>query len=135
MNMIVKAVELVWEQLSYDEKENVELSLSIARQELRTMSICNDTIGETLNIIALQLATLILESRIIVGDDILTVSQYKGRITFLLNEALEHGLIQHLVALEYLYDSVNGEQLYTTECMIGDYIYLSNKGGVSNEVI
>lgn len=135
MKSIVKAVEGLWSNLTSEERENVELSLSIARQELKAIGICNDTIGETLNIIALQLCTLIIESRITVGDDMLTIEQYKGRVTFLLNESLDNGLIAYISTLESLYDSINGTELYTIECAIGDYIYLINKGGACNESI
>ena len=149
MNTIIKAIEGLWSQLSYEERDNITLAQSIAKEELRVMGICSSTIGETLNIIALQLCTLILESRtafekcehcivdcpsckvtgvceqVAVGEDMLIVAQYKDRVTFLLNESLEHGLIQHLPVLELLYDNVDGDKLYAMECTIGDYIYLN----------
>ena len=62
MKDIIRAVEGVWLQLSYEERDNVILAQSIAKQELKELGICNSTIGETLNLIALQLTTLILES-------------------------------------------------------------------------
>ena len=101
--------------------------------------------------IALQLATLILESKVAfekcnncivdypsckvtgvceqvaVGEDMLAVDQYRDRVTFLLNESLENGLIQHLPVLELLYDNIDGDKLYAIECAIGDYIYLNKK--------
>ena len=146
MKDVIKAVEGLWQQLSFEERDNVMLAQSIAKQELKELGICNSTIGETLNVIALQLCTLILESRtvfekcehcivgcpsckitgvceqIAVGEDILTVVQYKDRVTFLLNESLEYGLIQYLPLLESLFDNINGDELYVVECEIGDYI-------------
>ena len=127
MNTIIKAVEGLWSQLSYEEQANITLAQDIAKAELKAMGICSSTIGETLNIVALQLATLILESRITVGKDNLTVDQYRDRVTFLLNESLENGLIQHLPVLELLYDNIDGGKLYAIECAIGDYIYLNKK--------
>ena len=127
MNTIIKAVEGLWSQLSYEERDNITLAQDIAKAELKAMGICSSTIGETLNIVALQLATLILESRITVGKDNLTVDQYRDRVTFLLNESLENGLIQHLPVLELLYDNIDGGKLYAIECAIGDYIYLNKK--------
>ena len=67
---------------------------------------------------------------ITVGEDELTKARYEGRVTFLLNEALEHGLVQYLTTLESLYSSMNGDELYTVECAIGDFIYLNRKGEV-----
>ena len=64
---------------------------------------------------------------IMVGEDALTKARYKGRVTFLLNEALEHGLVQYLTTLESLYNSMNGDELYAVECAIGDFIYLLKK--------
>ena len=48
---------------------------------------------------------------ITVGEDELTKARYKGRVTFLLNEALDNGLIQYLPRLESLYNSMNGDEL------------------------
>lgn len=147
MKDVIRAVEGVWLQLSYEERDNVILAQSIAKQELKELGICNSTITETLNVIALQLCTLILESRtafekrehcivckatgiceqVAVGEDMLTVDQYRDRVTFLLNESLENGLIQHLPVLELLYDNIDGGKLYAIECAIGDYIYLNKK--------
>ena len=67
---------------------------------------------------------------IMVGEDKLTKARYKGRVTFLLNEALDNGLIQYLPRLESLYNSMNGDELYIVECAIGDFIYLNRKGEV-----
>jgi hypothetical protein len=72
---------------------------------------------------------------IMVGEEKLTKMQYKNRVTFLLNEALDNGLIQYLPRLESLFNHINGDKLYTVECLIGDYIYLNRKVGVSNESI
>ena len=62
---------------------------------------------------------------ITVGEDELTKARYEGRVTFLLNEALEYGLVQYLTTLESLFNHINGDELYTIECLIGDYIYLN----------
>lgn len=67
---------------------------------------------------------------IMVGEDKLTTKQYKERVTFLLNEALEYGLVEYLNVLESLFDKVDSVKLYTIECAIGDYIYLNRKAGV-----
>ena len=64
---------------------------------------------------------------ITVGEDKLTKARYEGRVTFLLNEALEHGLVQYLTTLESLFNHINGDELYTIECLIGDFIYLLKK--------
>ena len=65
---------------------------------------------------------------IMVGEDAITNKQYKSRVSFLLNEALDNGLIQYLPRLESLFNHINGEELYTIECLIGDFIYLNRKG-------
>ena len=127
MNTIIKAVEGLWSQLSYEERDNITLAQDIAKAELKAMGICSSTIRETLNVVALQLATLLLESRITVGEDTLTINQYKERVSFLLNECLEYGIIQYTKALELLHDNVNGDELYAMECALGDYIYLNKK--------
>ena len=44
MNTIVKTIEGLWSQLSYEEKENVTLAQDIARKELKELGICNPTI-------------------------------------------------------------------------------------------
>ena len=67
---------------------------------------------------------------IMVGEDAITNKQYKSRVSFLLNEALDNGLIQYLPRLESLFNHINGEELYTVECAIGDFIYLNRKGEV-----
>ena len=72
---------------------------------------------------------------IMVGEEKLTKMQYKNRVTFLLNESLDNGLVQYLEPLEVLFNHINGDELYTLECAIGDYIYLNRKVGVSNESI
>ena len=72
---------------------------------------------------------------IMVGEDAITNKQYKSRVTFLLNESLDNGLVQYLEPLEVLFNNINGDELYTLECAIGDYIYLHKKTGVSNEGI
>ena len=72
---------------------------------------------------------------IMVGEEKLTKMQYKNRVTFLLNESLDNGLVQYLESLEVLFNHINGDELYTLECAIGDYIYLNGKVGVSNEGI
>ena len=64
---------------------------------------------------------------IMVGEEKLTKKQYKSRVTFLLSESLDNGLVQHLGTLESLYDVVNGDKLYTVECLIGDFIYYLNR--------
>lgn len=120
---VVVAIEKVWGQLSYDERENVIMAKNIAKEELKAMGICNETVTETINIIALQLITLILESTVVVGDDTITTVQYRDRVCFLLNEALDNGLLQYTAPLERLYYRANGVELYTIECTIGDYIW------------
>ena len=72
---------------------------------------------------------------IMVGEEKLTKTHYENRVTFLLNESLDNGLVQYLESLEVLFDHINGDELYTLECAIGDYIYLNKKSGVSNESI
>ena len=62
---------------------------------------------------------------IMVGEEKLTKMQYKNRVTFLLNESLDNGLVQYLESLEVLFNHINGDELYTLECAIGDYIYLN----------
>ena len=64
---------------------------------------------------------------IMVGEEKLTKTQYKNRVTFLLNESLDNGLVQYLESLEVLFDHINGDELYTIECLIGDFIYLNRK--------
>ena len=65
---------------------------------------------------------------IMVGEEKLTKTQYENRVTFLLNESLDNGLVQYLSLLESLFDHINGDELYTVECAIGDFIYLNRKG-------
>jgi hypothetical protein len=60
-----------------------------------------------------------------IGDEIATKKQYKERVSFLLNEVLEFGLLEHQKDLEKLYDKVNGAELYKIQCEIGDYLYLN----------
>ena len=65
-----------------------------------------------------------------VGEEKLTKTQYENRVTFLLNESLDNGLVQYLSLLESLFNHINGDELYTIECLIGDFIYLNRKGEV-----
>ena len=65
-----------------------------------------------------------------VGEEKLTKTQYENRVTFLLNESLDNGLVQYLSLLESLFNHINGDELYTVECAIGDFIYLNRKGEV-----
>ena len=65
---------------------------------------------------------------IMVGEEKLTKTQYKNRVTFLLNESLDNGLVQYLPLLESLFNHINGNELYTIECLIGDFIYLNRSG-------
>ena len=67
---------------------------------------------------------------IMVGEEKLTKTQYENRVTFLLNESLDNGLVQYLSLLESLFNHINGDELYTVECAIGDFIYLNRKGEV-----
>ena len=67
---------------------------------------------------------------IMVGEEKLTKKQYKSRVTFLLSESLDNGLVQYLTTLESLFNHINGDELYTVECAIGDFIYLNRKGEV-----
>ena len=65
-----------------------------------------------------------------VGEEKLTKTKYKNRVTFLLNESLDNGLVQYLPLLEALFDHINGDELYTIECLIGDFIYLNRKENI-----
>ena len=67
---------------------------------------------------------------IMVGEDAITNKQYKSRVTFLLNESLDNGLVQYLSLLESLFNHINGDELYTIECLIGDFIYLNRKENI-----
>ena len=67
---------------------------------------------------------------IMVGEEKLTKTQYKNRVTFLLNESLDNGLVQYLSLLEVLFNHINGDELYTIECLIGDFIYLNRKENI-----
>ena len=60
-----------------------------------------------------------------IGDEIVTKKQYKERVSFLLNETLEHGLLEYQKDLEKLYDQISGIDLYEIQCKIGDYLYLN----------
>ena len=64
---------------------------------------------------------------IMVGEEKLTKMQYKNRVTFLLNESLDNGLVQYLESLEVLFNHINGDELYTVECAISDFIYLKGE--------
>ena len=61
--------------------------------------------------------------KIKIGDENVTKRQYKERVSFLLNEILEFGLLEYQKDLERLYDQVSGTELYKIQCKIGDYIY------------
>ena len=58
-----------------------------------------------------------------IGDERTTKKQYQERVSFLLNEILEFGLLEYQKDLERLYDQVSGTELYKIQCKIGDYIY------------
>ena len=58
-----------------------------------------------------------------IGNEKVTRKQYEERVSFLLNEILEYGLLEHQKDLEKLYDNVNGTELYEIQCKVGDYIY------------
>ena len=49
------------------------------------------------------------------------------RVSFLLNEILEYGLLEHQKGLEKLYDSVNGNELHEIQCKVGDYVHNLNQ--------
>ena len=61
--------------------------------------------------------------KIRIGDEKVTKKQYQERVSFLLNEILEHGLLEHQRELEALYDFVDGNKVYEIQCKVGDYIY------------
>ncbi len=61
--------------------------------------------------------------KIRIGDEKVTRKQYRERVSFLLNEILEYGLLEHQKGLEKLYDSVNGIELHEIQCKVGDYIH------------
>ena len=63
--------------------------------------------------------------KISIGDEIVTKKQYKERVSFLLNEIMEHGLLEHQKNLERLYDLIDGNKVYKIQCEIGDYLYLN----------
>ena len=58
-----------------------------------------------------------------IGDELVTKKEYEGRVSFLLNEILDRGLLEYQRDLEYLYDFVDGNKVYEIQCKIGDYIY------------
>ena len=60
-----------------------------------------------------------------IGDERTTKKQYQERVSFLLNEILEHGLLEHQKNLERLYDLIDGNKVYEIQCEIGDYLYLN----------
>ena len=64
---------------------------------------------------------------IMIGDEKVTKKQYKERVSFLLNEILEFGLLEYQKDLEKLYDSVNGNELYKIQCKVGDYVHNLNQ--------
>ena len=65
--------------------------------------------------------------KIRIGDEKVTRKQYQERVSFLLNEILELGLLEYQKDLEKLYDSVNGNELYKIQCKVGDYVHNSNQ--------
>ena len=65
--------------------------------------------------------------KIRIGDEKATKKQYQERVSFLLNEILEYGVLEHQKDLERLYDQINGTELYEIQCKVGDYIYNLNK--------
>ena len=62
-----------------------------------------------------------------IGDEKVTRKQYRERVSFLLNEILEYGLLEHQKGLEKLYDSVNGIELHEIQCKAGDYVHNLNQ--------
>ena len=60
-----------------------------------------------------------------IGDEKVTKKQYQERVSFLLNEILVHGLLEHKKDLERLYDFADGNKVYEIQCEIGDYLYLN----------
>ena len=65
--------------------------------------------------------------KIRIGDEKVTRKQYQERVSFLLNEILEFGLLEYQKDLERLYDQVSGTELYEIQCKVGDYIHNLNK--------
>ena len=65
--------------------------------------------------------------KIMIGDEKVTREQYQERVSFLLNEILEYGVLEHQKDLEELYDRVSGAELYEIQCKVGDYIYNLNQ--------
>ena len=65
--------------------------------------------------------------KIRIGDEKVTKKQYRARVSFLWNEILEYGVLEHQKDLERLYDQINGTELYEIQCKVGDYIYNLNK--------
>ena len=63
--------------------------------------------------------------KIEIGNEKVTRKQYEERVLFLLNEIMEHGLLEHQKDLERLYNQVAGTELYEIQCKVGDYIYLN----------
>ena len=61
--------------------------------------------------------------KIRIGDEKVTKKQYKERVSFLLNEILEYGLLEHQKDLEKLYNQVAGTELHEIQCKVGDYIH------------
>ena len=64
---------------------------------------------------------------IMIGDEKVTRKQYQERVSFLLNEILEFGVMEHQKDLEKLYDQVSGDELYKIQCKIGDYVHNLNQ--------
>ena len=65
--------------------------------------------------------------KIRIGDEKVTKKQYQERVSFLLNEILEHGAMEHQKDLEKLYDQVSGDELYKIQCKVGDYVHNLNQ--------
>ena len=61
------------------------------------------------------------------GDEKVTRKQYQERVSFLLNEILEFGLLEYQKDLERLYEQVSGIELYKIQCKVGDYVHNLNQ--------
>ena len=61
------------------------------------------------------------------GDEKVTKKQYKERVSFLLNEILEYGVMEHQKDLERLYEQVSGNELYKIQCKVGDCVHNLNQ--------
>ena len=65
--------------------------------------------------------------KIRIGDEKVTRKQYQERVSFLLNEILEYGLLEHQKGLEKLYNQVSGIELHEIQCKVGDYVHNLNQ--------